>query len=470
MAGVKISAATPDTLIDGVEMIPVSDEGVAKRITVDQIKNFTIDQIEAIAAGTEVVSEDKLYVLDATDGVLKPVPLDTIVAYATNILWNKTADAGMTATDLIPVKEGATTEKTVTAAILAAYIQSAIRAAILNVSDLDATTSIAATDKLLVTVGTTGKHITYANLIAAVYSSLAAYLTALTGVTAGADADVLYILQGGVEKKITLAQIKTYLGVDSIAVAPATTTTDYVPQWANTSGTLKDGLSVATTVDTPGTDLEIPTCKAVRDAVGSAVGAGFISGATDIDDALAATDTFLVYDASTAAQKKTALSRFWTYFSSLIAVDNTTLDATTSVHGFMPKLDKVKLDGIEALADVTDAANVAAAGALMISSAVDGTLTTGDNSAFAPTKLVYNKTCSDSTGHDVIGLSNGTVVGQILTIYLGTKSGTDNAIITPATALTYATITLDAVNEIATLQWQGSTVGWAILYTNGTVA
>jgi hypothetical protein len=38
------------------------------------------------------------------------------------------------------------------------------------------------------------------------------------------------------------------------------------------------------------------------------------------------------------------------------------------------------------------------------------------------------------------------------------------------TALSYDTITLDAANEIATLQWQGAAVGWAILYTNGTVA
>lgn len=38
--------------------------------------------------------------------------------------------------------------------------------------------------------------------------------------------------------------------------------------------------------------------------------------------------------------------------------DNTTRDATTSLHGLMPKADKVKLDAIEAQADVTDAGNV----------------------------------------------------------------------------------------------------------------
>ena len=102
--------------------------------------------------------------------------------------------------------------------------------------------------------------------------------------------------------------------------------------------------------------------------------------------------------------------------------------------------------------------------------AVDGTLATGANADVVASKLVYNKTCSDSDGNDVIDLHDGTVIGQIVTIYLGTKSGSDNAVITPVTKLGYSTITLDAANELATLQWQGATVGWAILYTSGTVA
>jgi hypothetical protein len=41
--------------------------------------------------------------------------------------------------------------------------------------------------------------------------------------------------------------------------------------------------------------------------------------------------------------------------------DNTDLDASSGAHGLMPKADKVKLDAIEAQADVTDAGNVGAA-------------------------------------------------------------------------------------------------------------
>lgn len=66
-----------------------------------------------------------------------------------------------------------------------------------------------------------------------------------------------------------------------------------------------------------------------------------------------------------------------TYVDSLTT--HTHSEATTSVAGFMSASDKAKLDGIEAGADVTDATNVAAAGAVMSGEALgtpsSGTLT-----------------------------------------------------------------------------------------------
>jgi len=56
-----------------------------------------------------------------------------------------------------------------------------------------------------------------------------------------------------------------------------------------------------------------------------------------------------------------------TKLDDLTAPDDTEdLDATDALHGLMSKADKGKLDAIEAGANVTDAANVAAAGALMV--------------------------------------------------------------------------------------------------------
>jgi hypothetical protein len=241
----------------------------------------------------------------------------------------------------------------------------------------------------------------------------------------------------------------------------------------------------------------------------SKVGTTWYSGATAKTTPVDA-DQFAIMDsAASNAIKKITLTNWWTNYAfpkvksvkldeMTAGTDVTTLNANTSAHGLCPKAVAPASGLLNVLAiangesamsnktifDTTAPANVgtAAAGSEVVAARrdhvhaalpfveVDGTLSTGANTDFAPSKLVYNKTCSGSDGNDVIDLHDGTIVGQVVTIYLGTKGGTDNAVITPVTKLGYNTITLDAANEIATLQWQGATVGWIIIYTTGTVA
>ena len=53
-----------------------------------------------------------------------------------------------------------------------------------------------------------------------------------------------------------------------IVYGPTTNNADYIPQWsgANT-GLLKDGLSVVTSIGSPGLDTALPTDQAVREAI-----------------------------------------------------------------------------------------------------------------------------------------------------------------------------------------------------------
>ncbi len=336
--GIKITDATADTAITGVEMIPVSDNGSPKRVTTDQIKNFTIDQIEAIAAGTSVSSSDGIFILQS--GALKPVSIDTVLQRAINTIWGKSTESDPDSADVLILKDGIT-EKTVTLAKMAKYVQATIKAAVLDVSGLNAVTSLSSADKLLVTVGTTGKYITYANVVNAVYGSLAAYVTALTAVTTGGDDDVLYVLQGGIEKKITLAQIAAYLGLNNVTSSPEMTTINNIPQWTNATGTLKDGIPLATSISAAGSDAELPTTKAVRDAIG----VDLVNSMTDIGAALSDADTIIVDDGGAGKGRKTVLTRLVTYLLTKIKLDdlttpddNTDLNASTSKHGLLPKL------------------------------------------------------------------------------------------------------------------------------------
>jgi len=412
--GTKISDMTPKGSADGTENLAVDDSDTSKSILVSDIKDYIIAAIEAIASLGSVDGSDSVMMLEnGTD--LKPTDIDNIAQHAINTIWGKTKEASPDDADWLPLKDGGSTEKTITLAVHAEYVRATIEAAILDVSDLsDGSGALSSSDYLLVTQSGTGKRIQVSDLTTIIYASLAAHVTALAAAGATADGDVFYVLQSGVAKKITLANILAHAG----NVIDGSGTAATLAQWVDTD-TLQAGpsLVLAAAGFAAGSDTALPTTSAVRGEMDE-----IINDSTDIGADIVDADTFLIDDGGAGTQKKSTMSRLYTY----------------TIESIIPP-------------------------------EVDGTLATGDTN-LTPTKLVYNKTCPDSDGDDTITLEDVTTLGQIVSIYLGTKAGSDDAIIAPSTGLSYNTITLDAVGEIATLQWQGATIGWVILYTNGTVA
>lgn len=311
---------TPDASVTGAEILPASDAGSAKSLTVSNIKDFIIEQIEAIAAGSDVVEADSVFILD--NGVLKPVDVDVIAQYIIDVVWGKTAETAPDAADVIPLKDGGTTEKTVTLAYLATYVKTAIEADILDISDLDAITSATDTDMILLTRSTTGKKITYANFATSIYGALATYVTALNAATGTNDTDVFYVLQSGLEKKVTLADLASHIGGN----ISGTGTADTLAQWLN-SDTLKPGPSIVTSF-TAGTDQQIPTAKAIRDEMNN-----IVYDATDIGAALVDADAILVDDGNAGTtQRKSTLTRVWTWILTKLAAMTTDI-VFDSTHG-----------------------------------------------------------------------------------------------------------------------------------------
>ena len=578
---VDLTTVAVDPSVGGSEKILCADGTTPYHVTPDLLSAYAIDQIEAITPTVTITGSSAVYVLHG--GVMSPVDIDYLTAYHLGIMWAKAAESAPDGADLVPLLDGST-QKTVTLTLLSELVRATIEATILDISDLaDGSGAIATSDYMLVTQTTTGKRIQISDLSTLIYASLDSYVAALGAVTTTVDADVFYVIQGGVEKKCTAAELKTYIGASLDGSGTAST----LAQWVD-SDTLQAGPSVvlSATGFSGGSDVAIPTTLTVRGEMDM-----IIYDSTDIGAALVDADTILVDDGALGTtQRKSALSRVWTYIASKLATyaidtlgaatDVTTLDASTTAHGLVvkatapaaglvnvvgianaesaytnkPLFDTTNpaalgsvgpgtqviaarrdhihanpaIDTLAAATDITtlnastsahglvvkatapasglynyvgitngetaytnkalfDATTPAAVGTGATGSAataarrdhvhdalpyvaVDGTLPTGANADFTPTKLVYNKTCSDSDGNDVIDLEDGTIIGQMLTIYLGTKAGSDEAVITPVTGLGYTTITLGTVNFLATLQWQGATVGWAILYTTGTVA
>jgi hypothetical protein len=398
--GIKISEMTLDSSIGGAELIPVSDAGSPKRVVVSDLKNYVVDQIEAIAAGTAVTGADGVFILQA--GAMKPVDIDLVAQHAIDTIWGKSAISTADGADVLAAKDDGTTEKTMTLTTLKTYIAGAIYSSGLTLATLDAAVALAGADVLLVNQSGAPKRTTLTAVNDAIYAALKTYVTTTIGTNASpADSDVFYCIQGGVEKKVTLLTLK---GVFGSVIAPATTTENKIPQWASGQKTLKDGLTLRTAVraDVTADDTSVPTEKAIRDLEKKVV-----YNQTDIGADLADADEMIVDDGGAGTtQRKSALTRMWTYIWSKVSgatakttpvdadsigvvdsaassvvknvtlanlwtnlflakaklvkldelaapTDVTTLNATGALHGLMSKTDKTKLDGIATGADVT---------------------------------------------------------------------------------------------------------------------
>ena len=235
-----------------------------------------LDAIEAVSAGTTVVTADKIYILDDSDGVMKPVLIATVLQYIVDAVWAKSAETSPDTADLLLLLDGST-EKTVTLAKLAALMLATNEGALLNFSDMtDGASTIATTDYMCVTQTTTGKRIQISDLSTLIYASLAAHVIALSGtVTAGAT-DLFYFLQGGtVAKKMTLAELAVY--VNSVAGLTGSGTADYLAKWSGATA-LAAGYSVLASGGDmgAGADTEIATTKAVREELDDLITDGVV--------------------------------------------------------------------------------------------------------------------------------------------------------------------------------------------------
>ena len=210
MANVKITDLAADAAVTGVELVVVSDAASPKKVSITQIANFTVDTIEALTTCATFDGGDSLVMME-NDTDLKPVVAEKVEQYIADTLWGKAAETVVDAADVLLLKDGATTEKTVTTAILATYMLAALEPSILDISDKTAKAVPAGADLFLIVDGTTPKKITYTELLAAVLGGIDTYITALSAVTSTDDTDVFYCIQSGTEKKVTLAQLAAHL-------------------------------------------------------------------------------------------------------------------------------------------------------------------------------------------------------------------------------------------------------------------
>lgn len=360
-----VGALAADT-IGGSEKMPVLEGATAAHVTPDLLKTYIISALTGVAAITPTTGDALIVERSGTEGTFD---LDALASYVIASGWTVATEVTpATSADKFLI-DRAGTKYELDIDTVATYVNSAV----LDLTVLDAATPVDS-DLLLFGSGSTPKKITVANFETELWSDFASYVNGLTKVVTTAADDRLYCIQGGTPKYVTPTELAAYIVPNAgDVIAPATQTPTNIPQWSSTADTLTDGLSLVTTVRTVAggaSDTALATEQAIRELIGDVTELD-IDGTTDIGAALADADLFIVDDGAIGLNRKCAASRLKTYAQTIklddfaTPDDNTDLDATTLLHGLMSKTDKSKLDGIEALADVTDATNVNAAGATM---------------------------------------------------------------------------------------------------------
>ncbi len=274
--GIKIIDMTEATSLLDSDKFAVSSNDAPRKATAATVTDHVIGKVEAIAAGSSVGAGDGVYLLQG--GNLKPVDVDLVTQRAIDIIWDK-ADEVNPSSGKLALKDGAT-EKTVTLANLASFVQSAIEAGVLDISSLSDSVALSTTDNLLVTQGSGARKTTLSAINTAIYEGLAAHVAARSAITEANDTDAIYVLRSGEGRKLTLEKLKEYIGVGDAIAGPSVTEVDRIPQWSGVDGKeLKEGLPILTEIRPDGaTDGSLATETAIRAAIDAAE-----SGTSDIE-------------------------------------------------------------------------------------------------------------------------------------------------------------------------------------------
>ena len=309
MANVKITDMAADAAVTGVELVAVSDGGSAKKMTVDQIVAYAVDEIEAIAACATLDSGDSIMILE-NDTDLKPVTYEVLEDAIAETMYGHADIGALADADVILVQDNATTKGTALMSAVATYTLGKNTATIRDISGTAALAAPADANMLMVIDGTTAKKTTWTQARASFLGGFEDYTIALAATAGGADTDLIYVLTGGTtEEKMTLLQLKAYVGVSVTAVGAPTA--DRLAVWA-TATSIDDSISVipSATGFTTGSDVAIPTTACVRGEMNDIV---FDEAA--MASALVNADTFLICDGNIASsQYKATLTQLKTWW------------------------------------------------------------------------------------------------------------------------------------------------------------
>lgn len=261
-----IDEAPSDLEVSGAELLPISDGGVAKKLTTGDIKDWVLAKIAEITAAESVsVGSDGVYILKS--GEIKPVDSECLAKAVLNYGFGKVAVVEMDGNEIIGVKDS-TQQKTITTGQFKSWLEGNMTVtATVDLANMTSAGTLGDSDLALVAQAAGNRKVSISTLKDYALGKLAAFVSSLTAAqSVGAD-DVIYLVQGGQARKATVSQL---VGGTGDVIAPLSHVAGNIPTWDDTAKKLTTGLGVVTAISTSAPSVGcVPTASAVFNALAS---------------------------------------------------------------------------------------------------------------------------------------------------------------------------------------------------------
>lgn len=322
-----LTGLTSATLASG-SLFLVGDGATAKKATLTELETKLWTDygtyVAALTAHTVLADANTFYVLDGSTP--KKITAANMAVYMDTELWDK-ADASPTVQagdDLWMRRSGVTYKLDVTE--LGNFI-AGITATNLDVGALSAAT-LSDSDLFLVDEGASNTKVTLANLRTHLWTELATYVAALTDAGSAVDADVLYVLNTGSPRKLTVEDLwdtRFLLDAKAIQLDDFAATSDNTDLDASTTA---HGLLVKATAPSSG----------LRNIVAIDNGETAYTNKALFDATAPAALGTAAAGTAMAAARRDHVHTLPKLDDLAAPDDNTDLNATTSAHGLLRKL------------------------------------------------------------------------------------------------------------------------------------
>lgn len=343
--------------------------GTGRTATGANIASYVVGTQNSATSAVSAVAGDGFLIFRS--GVQNKLDIDLLSTYVLASGWNAASGSPVATGDKITIGRGGVTYS-VTVDQLKTFALVGVQATVLDLTGLTSAT-LASGSLFLIGDGSTARKATLAELETKLWVDFQSYVSGLTSLVTLEDADLFYVIEGATPKKITGANIASYVETEMWDKADATpavqsgddlwmrrSTTSYkldVGALATyvagvvTSSINIGSLSAATLsdndlflIDDGGANKKV-TLANLR----SHFWVEFATYTANLTGAVSATDTDLLYLVSSGAPFKLAIGDLWDtrYLNDAKAIklddfaacdDNTDLNATSSAHGLLPKL------------------------------------------------------------------------------------------------------------------------------------